>query len=174
MQPAVTYKEFHRWRPDMGLSGSPVVQQRVERLGKEFRGGQGLQDIGVTLREPVSQVILVLTGFAVFLTFPLLPLSLQSHLYKSYMHVWYDMRVMDLCLVQRFIPLFSGSFVDPTALKYVSLSPFILAITRGRKSKLKVSLKVSLEAVVHTMSSSTNLLPKVKGLAKAGIWRALD
>lgn len=71
----------------MGLSGSPVVQQRVERLGKEFRGGQGLQDIGVTLRQPVSQVILVLTGFAVFLTFPLLPLSLQSHLYKSYMHV---------------------------------------------------------------------------------------
>lgn len=151
MQPAVTYKELHRWRPEMGLSGSPVVQQRVERLGQGFRGGQGLQDIRVTLRQPVSQVILVLIGFAVFLTFFLsysfqLPLSLQSYLNKSYMHVWYDMWVMDLCLVQRFIPLYSSPFVDPTALKYVSLSPFILANTRGRKSKLKVLLKVSLEA----------------------------
>ena len=29
---------------------------------------------------------------------------------------------MDLCLVQRFIPLYSGAFVEFGALKYVSLS----------------------------------------------------
>lgn len=133
-----------------------------------FRRGQGLQDIGVTLRQPVSKVILVLDGFTLFLSFSLpfcfcLPLSLQSRLYKGYKHFWYDVRVMDLCLVQRFIPLYSSPFVDPRALKYVSLSPFILAIRRGRKSKLKLSLKVSLEPRVHPMSSSTNLLSSVKG-----------
>jgi len=33
MQPAVTYKELHRWRSETKLSGSSVGQQRVERLG---------------------------------------------------------------------------------------------------------------------------------------------
>ncbi len=141
-----------------------------------FRKGHGPQDIGVTLRQPVSKVILVRVGFILFLSFSLpfsfcLPLSLQSRLYKGYKYFWYDVRVMDLCLVQRFIPLYSSSFVDPRALKYVSLSPFILAIRRGRKSKLKLSLKVSLESRVHPMSSSTNLVTGVKGMWKARIWR---
>lgn len=141
-----------------------------------FRKGQGQQDIGVTLRQPVSKVILVHVGIILFLSFSLpfsfcLPLSLQSRLYKGYKHFWYDVRVMDLCLVQRFIPLYSSPFVDPRALKYVSLSPFILAIRRGRKSKLKLSLKVRLESGVHPMSSSTNLLSGIKGIGKAKIWR---
>lgn len=33
MQPAVTYKELHRWTSETKLSGSSVAQQRVERLG---------------------------------------------------------------------------------------------------------------------------------------------
>lgn len=144
-----------------------------------FRRGQGMQYIGVKLRQPVSKVILVLVGFILFLSFSLpfvlcLPLFLQSRLYKGYKHFWYDVRVMDLCLVQRFIPLYSSPFVDPRALKYVSLSPFILAIRRGRKSKLKLSLKVSLEPRVHPMSSSTNLLSSVKDMGKGqhlkGLW----
>lgn len=40
---------------------------------------------------------------------------------------------MDLCLVQRFIPLYSGAFVEFGALKYVSLSLSYLPSERGKE-----------------------------------------
>lgn len=80
------------------------------------------------------------------------PLPLSSSVQGATQSFWYEVWVMDLCLVQRFLPLFHSPFVEPWAWNMYHC-PFHSSPLR-EKSKLEVSLRESVwnGESIHTVS----------------------
>lgn len=73
-------------------------------------------------------------------------------------HIWYEIRVMDLCLVQRFIPLYSQVPLWILGPWNMYNCPFHSSHLKG-KSKPEVLVEISLKWLACTLSSFLNLLP---------------
>lgn len=72
-------------------------------------------------------------------------------------HIWYEIRVMDLCLVQRFIHLYSQVPLWILGHWNIYNCPFHSSHLKG-KSKLEVFVGISLKWLVCALSSFLNLL----------------